>query len=358
MLNNWLNPLSEELRDFVTLLNQNQSGTSIQTYSEDFPELRSGQIAILGLGNFADAIRKSLYSMENIGKLEIVDLGNCACLQPEGIVPVINELKDSGLIPIILGGNDALVSELQVALHQEVEKSHPLFIDEKIAFGKVLQRSYINQLVESNIQWSGLTVIGYQKHLSSPEFLNKENDTIFHAMRLGQIKADPRIMEPYIRDCSSLSFSLNALKKAESPNKTGFNPSGLDSETACQICRYAGINEQMSSVLFHGFNTETEECEQTASLIAQMIWYFLDGVKNRIGEFPINASHLTEYVVSSSLSEEPIHFYKSMMTGRWWMGHPNHIGDYQQMIPCTYEEYLSACRDEVPDRLMHILSSI
>jgi len=345
------------MKEYVEMLNNNQLGRQIDAFMDEFPDLADCNIALIGVGPFSMAIRRSLYEMEGFNQLKIADLGNVASISTSALKPVLDELYNAEIIPILLGGDDTLVHTLVTTQHPERKKSHPLFVDDKIAFGKVLQRSYINTIAEDeNHQSSSFTVLGYQKHISSPEPFNKDHDHVLNVLRLAQVKSDPRAMEPYIRDCTSLSFSLNAVKKAEAPNKAGFNPSGLESENACQICRYAGLNEQLSGFIIHGVNTETKECGQTATLIAQMIWYFTDGVQNRMSEFPITPQHLTEYVVTSSCWSGSLHFFKSMISGRWWMAHPQHDGDMNNLIPCTYDEYLSACRDEIPDRLISLIS--
>jgi hypothetical protein len=357
MLNNWLQPLPDNLVEEMGLLNDHQLGRKIASFSKEFPNLESCDVAIIGIGPFANSIRRYLYQMESPFQLSIADLGNLASLTSSGIFPVLQELADSDIIPIVLGGDKELVETQFKSLQNGINRQHPLFVDERIAYGKVLQRSYINNVIEAaDDSLRGVTVLGYQRHLSAPEVINKDHDVIFHALRLSQITSDPRSMEPYIRDCTSLSFSINALKKAEAPNKIGFNPSGLSSEDACRICRYAGLNERMSSLLIHDIDMSTEECGQTATLVGQMIWYFLEGVRHRMSEFPIVPEHLTEYLVTSTLWSEPLHFYKSMISGRWWMAHPDHPGSFDEMVPCTYEEYLSACRDEIPERLMTLLS--
>lgn len=357
MLENWMRPINRELEETCTLLNSNQFGKQIDGFKNEFPDIVNSQIAIIGIGKFADLARQELYAMSwSFRDLKITDLGNFANSTPEAIRPVLDELHASGIIPIVLGGCPKNVIQ-QVLSHSGTKRSHPLFVDDKIAYGKVLQRSYLNGIVESDIDdLRSITVMAYQRHNSEPGLILKESAQNINALRLGQIRSNPSAMEPYIRDCTSLSFSLNAMKKAEAPVKTGSNPSGLKSEEACQICRYAGINDQMRSFMIYDVDDQIENCPQSATLLAQMVWYFIDGVYSRMTEFPVAPQHMVEYLVTTSAMETPIKFFKSQISGRWWMADPSHPDSMDHLLPCTYDEYLAACRDEIPNRLIRLLS--
>jgi hypothetical protein len=356
MIIHWMHSLKTELEETHALLNENQFGKKITSYFKDFPEIESGQIALIGVGPFANAVREELYQMNwSFRNVKVVDLGNFANCSPETVRPVLDELHKADIIPVVIGGSLKSMIQ-QVLAHFQNKKSHPLFVDERIAFGKVLQRSYLNSLVEVESEHlRALTVLGYQRHNSDPAQIAQNTEARVHALRLGQIRSNYTTIEPYIRDCSSLSFSLNAMKKAEAPIKISNNPSGLKSEEACQICRYAGLNEQMRSFMIYDTDETTSDCAQSATLLAQMIWYFIDGVNNRMQEFPVTPEHLVEYLVTTSFLEEPIKFFKSQISGRWWMANPSDSDNMEGILPCTYDEYLSACRDEVPPRLIKLL---
>ena len=356
MLVHWMHSVGQDSRELISLLNENQLGKQITVHLEDFPDISEYQIALVGIGPFARAVRQELYQMNwSFRSLKMVDLGNIANPTPEVVRPVLDELHRADILPIIIGGCSKTLQQ-QVFAHGIKNKIHPLFVDEKIAFGQILQRSYLNGIVENDkMQFRGMTIMAYQRHLSDPSSITRHTAINVNALRLGQLKSNHIAMEPYIRDCSSLSFSLNAMKKAEAPIKRGSNPSGLKSEEACQISRYAGLNEHMSSFMIYDFDSDAVACSQTATLIGQMIWYFLDGFSNRMQDCPSNQQHLTEYIVSSSVIDHPLKFFKSQISGRWWMANPSDPDNFNALLPCTYEEYLAACRDEIPARIINML---
>lgn len=112
MLNNWFKPLPPQMKEYFQMLNENQLGQQVQSFIGDFPDLSNCDLAIIGIGPFSLAIRRSLYEMEGFGKLKIADLGNVASISTAALKPVLAELYHANIIPIILGGDDSLVHTL------------------------------------------------------------------------------------------------------------------------------------------------------------------------------------------------------------------------------------------------------
>ena len=57
-------------------------------------------------------------------------------------------------------------------------------------------------------------------------------------------------------------------------------------------------------------------------ILAQMIWYFIDGYTKRKDEITPDIEHCTKYNVSFEDGKNEIIFYKSQKSGRWWMECP------------------------------------
>jgi formiminoglutamase len=70
----------------------------------------------------------------------------------------------------------------------------------------------------------------------------------------------------------------------------------------------------------------------------------------------VSTDGLTEYVVQFRQTNYQLTFWKSARSGRWWMQIPVESGKrkYQRhrLIPCSFQDYQAACREELPDRLM------
>lgn len=88
-------------------------------------------------------------------------------------------------------------------------------------------------------------------------------------------------------------------------------------------------------------------------LITQIIWYFIEGYHYRSYEFPFeDKTNYFKYIVL--IEEEELVFYKSNRSERWWI-EINLSNNYNKtnkitLLPCTYEDYLAACEQEIPER--------
>ena len=116
------------------------------------------------------------------------------------------------------------------------------------------------------------------------------------------------------------------------------------------------MSDKLSSVGFYELNPNTDNAEQTAHLLAQMIWYFVEGFSNRKKDFPlINHADFTKYRVFIQNNKYEITFYKSSKSDRWWMDVPyptNKKIKYERhhLVPCSYRDYQIACAEDMPDK--------
>jgi ABC-type molybdate transport system substrate-binding protein len=153
-----------------------------------------------------------------------------------------------------------------------------------------------------------------------------------------------------------LSFDITAIKHSDAPANPNASPNGFYSEEACQMMRYAGMNDKLSSVGIYEINPEYDTHGKTANLAAQMIWCFMDGFYNRKNDFPSRTS--PDYVKFHVVLQEEkyeINFFKSKKSDRWWMEipYPPTKGlkfERHTLLPCSYKDYEMAVNNESPDR--------
>ena len=87
-----------------------------------------------------------------------------------------------------------------------------------------------------------------------------------------------------------------------------------------------------------------------------MIWYFIEGFYNRKHDHPYkDKSDYVKYTVSIKDHKDQIVFYKSKKSDRWWMDVPvkksfKNIYERHHLVPCSYNDYEVACKDDIPDR--------
>jgi len=163
-------------------------------------------------------------------------------------------------------------------------------------------------------------------------------------------------VEPVVRNADILSFDISAIRQSEAPGNKDASPNGFYGEQACQITRYAGMSDKLTSIGFYEINPELDINGQTAHSVAQMIWYFIDGYNHRKKEFPVGSRKTyLKYMVNIQDGKNEVVFYKSDKSERWWMDVPypahNKI-KYERhlLVPCSYDDYKTACGNEVPNR--------
>ncbi len=358
MLENWLSPLPPLKKLGFETLPTNSFGEKLALHLEKLPILKKTKIAIIGLApDEANEIRKVLYPMSGIfPDLAIADLGNLRKPDPAFLIPVVHEMLSGKIIPILIGGKNELATAQFLAYHETKALVNLVAVDEKTRFGDAPDNFYNHLLSPRHSALFHYGLIGNQAHQSATDALEIIENQNFENIRLGKCRPSLEETEPVIRDADLFTFHLGALKMTEAPGVFDASPSGFFSEEACQICRYAGISDKLTSFGIYGFDKKLDPKNQTAQVVAQMIWYFLEGFFSRKNDFPASTDGLTEYIVDLPALNYQITFWKSTRSGRWWMQIPvetkrKHLR--HRLVPCSYQDYQSAAvREELPDRLM------
>ncbi len=123
----------------------------------------------------------------------------------------------------------------------------------------------------------------------------------------------------------------------------------------CQIARYAGVSDKLTSLGIFNYLPEKSAAKNVSDLVAQMIWYFIDGVNARVGDFPIGTrKDYLKFIVHMDDFKEQITFYKSDKSQRWWMEVPYPASEgkkYERhyLVPCNQGDYEKAMKNEIPD---------
>src|ERR1700761_9009456 len=360
-----------------------QLGSKIEYFSNDFPSLEEKtDIAIIGVQEDRNAIdnqgcalgpdyiREKLYRLnEGNYNTKIVDLGNIrqgATVTDTYIAlkTIVNELIKKDIIPVILGGGQDLTYAQYMAyetLEQKVDlviiDSHFDLDDDENGFDTIEtgSESYLNKIFlhEPNYLFN-YSNLGYQTYFTSQDSLRVMDKLYFDVNRLGEVAGNIAVAEPIIRNANMISFDIGAIRSPDAMGNSNASPNGFNGAEACQLARYAGFNDKLSSIGFYEFNPAYDNNGQTATLLAQMIWYFIDGVYNRKKDFPLSPkSQYLIYKTSLKHDEHQLVFIKSKKTDRWWMQVPYpHTGSANErfhLVPCNYEDYKIAVSGEMPD---------
>ena len=374
----YLQPLSNDL---ITRTNwkRNTIGETITHYGESVKLFEydiaivgvmeeRGQVGNDGCGSAPDRIRERLYSLfHRFGdQVTLLDLGNVLAGNTYkdtyfALTSVITELVKKEVIPVIIGGSHDLTFANYQAYENLEQVVNLVCIDRSIDLGlineEITEENFINNIImhQPNFLFN-FSSVGYQSY-----FVNNEIDAMmermhFDAYRLGFVRDNIEEMEPIVRNADILSFDVNAIKGSEFSGYSKPNPNGFMSDEICRISRYAGLSDKLSSFGIYNYNPVHDDHGSGAMLLAQMIWYFIEGFRERKGDYPVaNKSVYIKYHVALEQEEHELTFYKSNYSGRWWMDvpHPSDLNSRfirHQMVPCSYADYEKALSGEVPNR--------
>ena len=361
MLENWLKLVHPEaivpegLADY-------QAGRQLAFYHPQATELPPTQIAIVGMEEAeANAVRRALYRMSfPFAGLACTDFGNLYKPDPAFAIPLFKELLDSQIIPVLIGSSGQQLLAPYKAFQRLQSHVSLSVVDERIRLSEQHPddpNQYLNDIVLSTrSRLYHLGMIGCQTHYTDPaafSYLEKNN---FDCLRLGSARTDLSEAEPLIRDGDLAGFHLNAIRQADAPAQLEATPTGFTAEEACQLSRYAGMSDKLRAFAILGWQSARDRDAQTAQLVAQMVWYFIEGVYNRKRDFPVSTDGLVEYIVEIKHLEDQLTFWKSRRSSRWWMQVPVKTSKKytrHRLIPCSYNDYQRACQGEPPDRLLN-----
>ncbi|MBQ3737787.1 MAG: formimidoylglutamase [Bacteroidales bacterium] len=356
-------------------------GETITIYrtENEFPDLEGVDLALIGVkeergtvdnkgcADGIDHIRKALYPLFNHWpQLHIIDLGDIRIGKElndtyYAVSQVLTELMKNKIVPIVIGAGQ----DLTYTMYQVYEPIGKLIniaaIDPMFDIGNdkeaLNSHSYLSHIIlhQPNYLFN-FTNIGYQSYYVDNENIELMKQLLFDVYRLGSIKQNIELTEPLIRNANLLSFDVAAIRAADAPGVHNASPNGFNGEEACRMTRYAGLSYKLSSIGFFEYNPHYDINARTANLIAEMIWYFMEGFSNRQDDIPsLESNDFMRYNVQIGEGKENVVFLCHKITGKWWMDmsflkNDDARFERHHYIPCSKEDYDQAMRNELPDK--------
>lgn len=343
-----------------------QWGSRLQFATQDHFDLSDADVVIVGCGEqrgmheeavysqAPDAIRKELYQLfQWHPDIRIADAGNI--LQGESVDDtraalriVLQELQDAGKIVILLGGSHDLTLQQYEAFKSQRQLINAVVADAEIDLDeteRITDRSFLLDMLTAQPNFvRHYTHLAFQSYFVHPRMLETLDKLRFDFLRVGRLRENIEEAEPALRNAELFSFDMNTVRFSDSPANVHGSPNGLSGDEACALTRHAGMAAALSSFGIYGYDPKADVHGMTARLIAQMIWYFVEGLAMRRQEAALeDREEFAEFHVRFTANDTT--FLKSRRSGRWWMQLPNEL-----FVPCSYGDYLIACNDEIPER--------
>jgi formiminoglutamase len=267
------------------------------------------------------------------------------------------ELIKNGCIPLVIGGGQDLTLAMYKGYEQLEQTVNLCTIDYTYDLGSpdspVTAAGYLSTLlVQRPCYLFNHAVIGVQAPFLNADEQELFDKLYFDACRLGEFNADFKRAEPHLRNADILSLDIESVKYSELLDGDSCNPNGFTAQQICQLAKYAGVSDKLTS--FGVFNYQGKSI-LSSKLIAEILWYFIDGVSQRKGDFPIGSKKsYSRFTVHLDDFKDEVVFYKSDKSNRWWMevpypGTENSYYERHHMVPCDHEDYERAMRNELPD---------
>ena len=350
-----------------------QLGATIDANRGEFPQLNEPGCAIFEVPEYRASnhtelrqkhdFRAHFYALHteiNWNK-KIYDLGTIlpgASLEDTyfALASVVAELVKNNIIPIIVGGSQDLTMALYLGYEQLEQLVNTCSIDRGLDIGtpdsELNSTNFLSHIITRRPCYLfNHAAVGFQQPFAETAAHELFEKLFFDICRLGEFNQDFRKAEPHLRNADIISVDLQSIKASDLGLHMGA-PNGFTAAQFCQITKYAGIADKVSCI---GFFNEQELSPIGTSLLAEGIWYFLQGYFARVADFPFGSkSDYTKFSVFMDEVNRTLVFYKSNKSARWWMEvpYPPQSGskyERHHMVPCDKEDYDAAMKNELPD---------
>lgn len=371
----FLTPVHEKVLAHCELLPRQAIGKHIKVHSrqEGLPSLEGVNMVILGVNESRNAfekkteqvdltaIRIQLYKLLlgnwNSSLADIGDIEEGATVEDTYFVvrSTLSKLLKEDIVPIVLGATQDLTYPAYRSFDGIKNLVNLVAVDSRFDFGMddelISSHSYMSKIItDQPNNLYNFSNIGYQSYFNAQEEMDLMERLFFDAYRLGELGGDITLAEPVLRNAHMVSIDARAIRACEVGLLDNFSPNGFTGREICAIARYAGFGDKISIFGIY----EMENAMQSAQLMAQIIWYFIEGYNFRITESPLEeVENFTKYNVPCD--SEQLVFYKSRFTDRWWVEVPSLMAPHTKsnsvaLLPCTKSDYLQACDQIIPER--------
>lgn len=371
-------PISDAVVAHAALFNEQSLFNQIKLHTRQngMPELQELQIAIIGVRENRGAseqeealidfapIRKALYRLfpgnwhTLIGDLGDLEPGASLSDTFYALQDIVGQLVKHNVIPLIIGGSQDLTYALYRAFDNLDQMVNLVNVDSCFDLGDsslpMTHKSFVGKIiVDQPYNLFNYSNVGFQTYYNSQEEIDLMEKLYFDAFRLGNTVSNLSSVEPVMRDADVVSFDLSSMQSEVLGYMHPQQVNGFTGREACAIARYAGLSDRVS--VFGIFEYLLSGKTETASaLVAQLIWYFIEGVNYRVEEsLADRGTAFLHYNVP--VDDEILSFYKSTKSERWWIEIPflegvNNKLKRHTLLPCTQEDYENACNQEIPER--------
>ncbi|WP_461532148.1 formimidoylglutamase [Sinomicrobium sp.] len=370
-------PVSTAVVAHNQLLSAQTIGNRIGIHTEQggLPDLEQVKLAIVGVDEIRNSVVLGTEASPDLSEIRMqlyrlyggnwsnrmVDLGDISAGNTVedtyfAVKTLVEYLIKKDIVPIVVGGSQDITYATYRAFDQLEQMVNLVSVDSRFDFGAsgelISSESYMSRIiVEQPNNLFNFCNLGYQTYFNAQEEIDLMDKLFFDAYRLGELADDITLVEPVFRDADVVSLDMTSVRGADLGSAPGTCPNGFDGREICAIARYAGISDKVSVFGIY----ENRNTLPNAQLTAQILWYFIEGYNFRKKDYPFSGTGNYEKYIVPMDEDMELCFYKSDVSGRWWievpiLGVPNNKLKRHTLLPCTQKDYLDACNEIIPER--------
>jgi len=377
-----LQPIDDALLHSLALHPPQVLGKNIRIHSvkQGFPELNDARIALIGVNEIRQAyfdtthydlagFRNAFYQLYpgnwSLNVCDLGDLPNGATVEDtyHALNDICLSLRQRNIIPVIIGGSHDMIYPIYRSYATSNQLINIVSADNRFDFSQeeelISGRSYMSKIIMEQPNYlQNYTNIGYQSYLIAQEELDLMEKLFFERIRLGAFIDDLTEVEPPLRDADIVGIDMKVMQAQATGMMQNGEPNGIDGRALCALARYSGLSDRLTTFgVFELPNTALFH-----KLLAQTIWYFIEGVAHRFDEYPVLTSQgFKRYTVT--MSEFEMVFYESEKSKRWWINvtNENYLDNKNArstLLSCTHNDYKMACNNILPERWWNAMKRI
>jgi formiminoglutamase len=294
---------SKEIDSLEITFVETQLGHQIQSIQVIHQDIASLDLIIVGCGemrgqqptlpysNAPDKIREELYSMYSwnpdikIGDLGNIIQGNSWSDTKAALKTVLSELHDMGKRVLLLGGSHDLTLSQYDVFRTKQQAIDFTVVDMLVDLNELDHAPFNTYLMDALTSSPNFVrqfnLIGFQSYYTNPNLIETFDKLRFDCIRLGKAREDMDQLEPLLRSSQVCSIDMNAVRYSDAPANRFSSPNGFQGDEICRIMQFAGMSPALESLGLYGYDPSLDTHNLTARLMAQMIWYYIDGIRIR-----------------------------------------------------------------------------
>jgi len=347
--------------------------------STNQPDIKRADIIIIGIPDESNAIenegtahapeqiRKALYRLfPGNWQLHIADLGNIIVDGDSSHQTYKNLSSVLSYLPadvnvVLLGGSQdstlALTNYLDLGNKTYNLSVIDAIIDSSFADDDLDNENYLSHiLTKDSAKLQNLNILGIQSYYNHPSKFEIFDKLFIDYYKLGEMQNNILECEPELRESNIVSIDVRSIRQCDMPAQSDGHPNGLTGLDVCKLTRLTGIAVKNKFFGIYEYNPLYDKNNTGANLIAQMIWYYIEGKNDYKTDYPnVSKKQLLKFYVESDIMK--LIFYKNPKTNRWWVSLPELV-DENNLFACSESDYHNALNSNLTTRILRMIKKV